>query len=81
MQAVKKPTPITVLEIIDMSSVPPDISVERTGNSEFPFQIWNHMSKQWIQFQAGDFLNITNLQDVYPIPKAVFYETYYVVGS
>jgi hypothetical protein len=41
--------------------------------------VWNELHKSWIGLSEGDYLNVSNPGDIYPISKAVFEATYEVV--
>lgn len=79
MKAIKKPIPIEIVEF-DPNSLSPD-GVSISGNDEEPsaFAVFNKLHSSWIGLKPGDYLNVTDLGDVYPIDRATFERTYDVV--
>ncbi len=83
MKAIKKPIPIEV-ERFDSNLPMPRIR-ERAKVQTRPgagnYQVWNEKHFSWIGFEHGDYLNVTNVDDIYPIAKDVFEATYDVVNN
>lgn len=75
MQAIKKPIPIEVAEFTGG----PSFQYQQRPKIGGGFEIWNALHGSWIGIEKGDYINVTNPQDTYPIQRKVFEETYDVV--
>lgn len=80
MKAVKKPIPIEVVEF-DPDDIPNGVQI--SGNDDPPeaYGVFNQLHSSWIGIKRGDYLNVTDLTDVYPIDRATFERTYTVVDG
>ena len=76
MKAVKRPIPIEVVEFHPDTVLQLGVIFMGTPNG---YRVFNNLHKSYIGVEIGDFLNITNLDDVYPINREVFFNTYDVV--
>lgn len=76
MKAIKKPIPIEVEEFQpDNRQWPHGVDKGDDGH----YFVFNSLHKSAIRLEAGDFVNVTDLNDLYPIKRAIFYATYDVV--
>ena len=80
MKAVKKPIPIDV-QLFDPDAIPPSIPLNVTFRGDSGWQIWNPLHKSFINLKKGDYVNITNPEDTYPIEAEVFQNTYEVISE
>lgn len=72
----KKPIAIDVICITaDNRDEWPD-EVKRT---EAGYEVYNALHDSWIKFKSGDWINITDPKDRYPIDAATFAATYEAV--
>ena len=72
---IKKPTPQEFLEAIGMDDLNArNLKWQKTAIDGG--EVWNERYKMWIEFTFGDVLNITDSQDVYPVPREIFLSTY-----
>jgi len=74
---VKKTIPIEAIEATGsdyLHTTFPNLRWRKTKLSGG--QVYNELHKSWINFDFGDFLNITSDGDVYPIERKVFFATY-----
>lgn len=74
MKAIKKPIPIEVTELRAGESLPLGV-IWKDGF----LYVRNKLHNSDIQTKFGDFINITNPDDIYPIEKDVFKNTYDVI--
>jgi hypothetical protein len=83
MKAIKKPIPIEVaLFLADAHArVPIAEGVIIHTSDEGRHTVWNALHKSWIGVRDGDYLNITKVDDIYPIDKATFEATYDIIGK
>lgn len=79
MKAVKKPIAIDVT-VFEASRVPEGVKVKYDNSPEsLGWHVFNELHGSWIGVKEGDFLNVTSLQDVYPIDASYFSMNYDVV--
>lgn len=80
MRAVKKPIPIDVVEFNGMSPLEVKTRRRHVGDDDNPsHEIWNAKHESWIGLNVGDYINVTDLGDTYPIARDVFARTYDVL--
>jgi hypothetical protein len=72
-QAVKKPIPITVFELTENATLPAGVNLQGEPGD---LRVWNELHKSWIGVKTGDYLNVTDPKDVYPIDRDTFEKTY-----
>lgn len=81
MKAIKRPIPIDVVKFPpDAGDVIP-VDVTLRSSEKGRWEVWNALHASWVGFSEGDYLNVTNEQDVYPIEAQVFAVTYDVVDE
>lgn len=82
--AAKKPIPITVVAFEnDVPGLPEFVRVEMeqlVGTNLVQFKVWNELHKSFIGFKIGDYLNVTDANDVYPIDRDYFDKHYEVLS-
>ena len=79
MKAIKKPIPIEVVVFDPLGPGHPGVKIGAGAGTEYKPAVWNALHQSWIGLSPGDYLNVTNPKDIYPIAKAVFETTYEVV--
>lgn len=81
MKAIKRPIPITVVVFdptIAAANQWTGLLRPKVGRG---WEIWNERHASWIGVQPGDYLNVSDPGDVYPIAKGVFDATYDIVDE
>lgn len=80
MKAVKKPIPITV-EVFDPHKKPwpRNVQEDRSGLGGVEYFVWNALSGEKRSIEPGDYVNVTDDSDTYPIKRQVFEATYDIV--
>jgi hypothetical protein len=78
MKAIKRPTPITV-EVFYPESKPWPRNVKESKTNPGEYFVYNKLHDSPIKLERGDFVNVTEPNDTYPIAKKVFKATYDVV--
>lgn len=84
MKAIKKPIPIDVEEFQpDRRPWPLGVVNNVTGDdlTTPQYQVWNALHSSWITIQPGDYVNVVDGQDLYPIDRATFERTYDIVEA
>lgn len=80
MKAMKKPIPITVEEFQpDQEPWPNGVSYDIDGNGAREYYVVSTLHGVKVPLEAGDFVNVSNEKDLYPIKRDVFYATYDIV--
>lgn len=69
---IKKQMPAELIEVKAGEKLPG--CVEDAGNH---LRVWNAPQECYISLQYGDFVNVTDLKDIYPIAKE-YVEKYYI---
>jgi len=78
MKAIKKPIPIEVILLEDLlKQKREDIEIKRGGPIDY--QIYNRKHQSWIGCELHDYINVTDINDTYPIAKDVFEATYQII--
>lgn len=84
MKAIKKPIPITV-QVFDPQQHPWPLNVHvrnmRSIGAAPAYLVWNVQHKIYIPVEPGDYVNVTNADDTFPIKPDVFMATYDVVAD
>lgn len=77
MKAVKKPIPIEV-ERFDPNKKPwpRGVEADSSGLGGTQYFVWNELHGTKIPLEAGDYVNVTDERDTYPIKQHVFAATY-----
>jgi hypothetical protein len=83
MKAIKKANPINVVEVTSLPAVQGGLDNvrirARAGEFGHRFEVWNALHQSWIGVNVGDYLNVTDAGDVYPIDADYFAQNYEVV--
>lgn len=78
LTAVKKPIPITVVEFVAPTEAAP-LQEHVQQRDDGTFFVFNAKHQSEINLAPGDYLNVTDAGDVYPIARDVFERTYDLV--
>lgn len=76
MKAIKKPIPI---EVVVFGEVEPPPFVNCRPKIGGGWEVWNQPGQAWVLVKEGDYLNVSDANDIYPIPKGVFEASYDIV--
>lgn len=81
MKAVKKPIPIEVVIFDPHTTDLPAYVQWRSNEQAFTYAVFNALHSSWIEVKPGDYLNVNDRtgHDIYPIDRATFERTYYVI--
>lgn len=80
MKAVKKPIPITVEEFRpDRKPWPMNVQADDSGLNGREYFVWNQLHGSRIGLKPGDYVNVSDPADTYPIDSETFNRTYDVV--
>lgn len=74
LKATKKPITITVIRAQDIELYREQFHIEVDDRT-----IYNQNAKEYKRFQEGDYINVTDPNDIYAIPKEYFESNYVVV--
>ena len=82
MKAVKKPIPIEVVRFDGgTASIPDGVSYSNNPLEFGGWAIFNRARADWLPLKVGDYLNVTDLNDVYPISAEYFAAHYEVIEA
>lgn len=80
MKAIKKPIPITVEQFQpERTPWPPNVHADLSGLGAAEYFVWNALHGAKIPIERGDYINVTDANDTYPIKADVFRATYEIV--
>lgn len=76
LKAVKKQIEIQVIRAQDLESHREQFHIELDANG----YILNQNTQEYRRAVEGDYINVTDPNDIYPIPRTYFEENYVIVG-
>jgi hypothetical protein len=77
MRAINKPREIEVVQYQAGGDLPPGVFIREDGKAS----VWNELHGSAIRLEPGDFVNITDPRDYYPIKREVFEKTYTLLDT
>lgn len=73
---VKKPVAIEVLEATSSDDLHTRTGLRWRKTRIDGGEVYNELHDSWINFKFGDVFNITKNEDIYPIDRKTFFDTY-----
>jgi len=80
MRFRKKPIEIEAVRVMDVRKGPLDPYLRLLAPYGAVMEVYNRLHDSWIKVRPGDWINITDINDLYPIAESYFHEHYEACG-
>lgn len=69
MKLRKRPIEIEAFQVTLNASMPPQLWLRTRWTHERGYEVYNELHDKWLGFALGDYVNVTDPRDYYPIHR------------